>query len=228
MSSDYEFSDGEEAYSDDEEMIDGTQDEEGGTDDSQDEMEMDNFGDDFKVVPKGKRKPYEVEYESLSQQAVERLMQRDVDHICGIFGVDASVASLLLRYLKWNKERLIEKYMDNATAVLVAAGVTVPEAIPQAAKPSSRRPTTRGLTKPTKSSKSPTLAYTTPKALQRTTSRKPDEPFVCQICFNDAPDMQTLALDCEHTFCSDCWTDYVVSKIKDESEHAIRPGCASR
>ncbi|CAA7260706.1 unnamed protein product [Cyclocybe aegerita] len=226
MSSDYEFSDGEEAYSDDEEMIDGTQDEE---DDSQDEMEMDNFGDDFKVVPKGKRKPYEVEYESLSQHSVERLMQRDVDHICGIFGVDASVASLLLRHLKWNKEKLIEKYMDNATAVLVAAGVTVPEAVPLAVKPSSRRPTTRGLTKPTKSSKSPTLAYTTPKALQRTTSRKSDEPFVCQICFNDAPDMQTLALDCEHTFCSDCWTDYVVSKIKDESEHAIRcmaEGCA--
>lgn len=51
-------------------------------------MDMDNYGDDFKVAAKTKRKPYEVEYESLSQQAVEKLMQRDVEHICGIFGVE--------------------------------------------------------------------------------------------------------------------------------------------
>jgi len=50
----------------------------------------DNFGEDFKVPTKGKRKSYEVDYESLSQQAVEKLMSRDVDHICGIFGVDVS------------------------------------------------------------------------------------------------------------------------------------------
>jgi hypothetical protein len=57
-------------------------------------MDMDNYGDDFKVAAKGKRKPYEVDYESLSQQAVEKLMQRDVDHICGIFGVEVSRRSL--------------------------------------------------------------------------------------------------------------------------------------
>ena len=56
------------------------------TDDSDDGMEMDS--EDYKVASKGKLKSYEVEYESLSQTAVERLMQRDVDHICGILGVD--------------------------------------------------------------------------------------------------------------------------------------------
>lgn len=64
--------------------------------DSTDEMDMDNYGDDFKVVAKGKRKPYEVDYESLSQQAVEKLMQRDVDHICGIFGVEVGLRSLFI------------------------------------------------------------------------------------------------------------------------------------
>lgn len=52
-------------------------------------MEMDN--EDYKVASKGKLKSYEVEYESLSQAAVERLMQRDVDHICGILFVDVRV-----------------------------------------------------------------------------------------------------------------------------------------
>ncbi|KAF8149451.1 hypothetical protein B0H34DRAFT_802444 [Crassisporium funariophilum] len=246
MSSDYEFSDDDGEFYD-EEMIDGTQDDE--TELSDDDMDMDTFGDDFKVASKGKRKSYEVDYESLSQHAVEKLMQRDVDHICGIFGVDASTAGLLLRHMKWNKERLIEKYMDNPTIMLVAAGVTVPEvasatapvrsnSIPPPQPSASRRPATRGSkllglasgSKTAKSpSSSPTALYSTPKALQRTLSKKADEPFVCQICFNDSRDMNTLTLDCEHAFCTECWTDYVVSKVKDESEHAIRcmaEGCA--
>ena len=59
------------------------------TDDSEDGMEMDN--EDYKVASKGKLKSYEVEYESLSQTAVERLMQRDVEHICGILFVNVRV-----------------------------------------------------------------------------------------------------------------------------------------
>lgn len=59
-------------------------------------MDMDTFGDDFKVSTKGKKKSYEVDYDSLSQQQVEKLMQKDVDHICGIFGVDVS---RVFRYL---------------------------------------------------------------------------------------------------------------------------------
>lgn len=62
---------------------------------SDDDMDMDAFGDDFKVVPKGKRKSYEVEYESLSQGAVEKLIKDDVEHICGIFGVDVSGENII-------------------------------------------------------------------------------------------------------------------------------------
>ncbi|KAF8196588.1 hypothetical protein BJ912DRAFT_955748 [Pholiota molesta] len=239
MASDYDISDDDGEYYDDEEMIDGTQDEE---DDSTDEMDMDNYGDDFKVAAKGKRKPYEVDYESLSQQAVEKLMQRDVDHICGIFGVEPDTASLLLRHSKWNKEKLIENYMDNANGVLVAAGVILPEPAEtstrthnltsaSSSQQAARRPATRGakLLGLASGSKSGAKSPSPPKPISRTPSRKADEPFVCQICFNDAPDLPSLALDCEHAFCTDCWTDYVTAKVRDESEHALRcmaEGCA--
>ncbi|KAF4621447.1 hypothetical protein D9613_000058 [Agrocybe pediades] len=223
MGSDYDLSDDGEYY--DEEMFDGTQD-----DDSEDDIEMENFGDDFKIPSKGKKKSYEVDYESLSQQDVESLMQKDVDYICGIFGVDVDTASLLLRHMKWNKEKLTEQYMDNLTAVMVAAGASASEETTpsspirthSASSPTgttTRRPSTRAASKLFGSKP----AKPTPsRPIQRQPSKKPDEPFVCQICFNDAPDMQTLALDCEHTFCTECWTDYVVSKIRDESEHSIR------
>jgi ariadne-1 len=42
------------------------------------------------MPPKSKHKPYEIDYESLSQSAVEKLMQDDIEHICGILGVDVS------------------------------------------------------------------------------------------------------------------------------------------
>ena len=152
--------------------------------------------------------------------------------------------------MKWNKEKLIEKYMDNASAVLVAAGVSLPETPPppppsrsstmSGSQSASRRPTTRGskllagLSSSGSKTKSPTTmspptSFNAPQPIKRQSSKKLDETYVCQICFNDAPDLQTLCLDCEHAFCVDCWNDYVVSKIRDESEHTMRcmaEGCA--
>jgi ariadne-1 len=225
-------------------------------------MDMDN---EFLPVPTKEKKSYEVDYDSLGQPAVEKLIFREVDHICSIFGVDVSysrvisghmltgfptpssvqadTARLLLRYLKWNKEKLIEKYMDNASKVLVDAGVTLPEtpALPSpirtttstSSQTSNRRSTRSskilGFSKIKSPTTSPSPANLVPQALKRTPSKKIDESFVCQICFNDEPGLQTLALDCDHAFCKECWNDYLLSKVKDESEHVIRcmaEGCA--
>jgi len=50
-------------------------------------MDMDN---EFLPVPTKEKKSYEVDYDSLGQQSVEKLIALEVDHICGIFGVDVS------------------------------------------------------------------------------------------------------------------------------------------
>lgn len=47
------------------------------------------------------------------------------------FLIQTSVAALLLRYIRWNKERLIEQYMDNGPAIEVAAGISLPSRAPQ-------------------------------------------------------------------------------------------------
>jgi len=133
--------------------------------------------------------------------------------------------------------------MDNASQILIDAGVTPPEAAPAPApirtstSSSSQTATRRsargskilGLGSKSKSPFIPPASTSAPQALKRTLSKKADDAFVCQICFNDEPYQQTLALDCDHSFCKDCWNDYVVSKIRDESEHVVRcmaEGCA--
>ncbi|KIK93554.1 hypothetical protein PAXRUDRAFT_828848 [Paxillus rubicundulus Ve08.2h10] len=216
MSSDYDYSDEDADYYDDEDE-DMMSTEEDGSAPSDDEMDM----DDFRIPHRAIRKAYEVEHEPLAQSAVEKLMSADVDHISGIFGVEASTAALLLRYMNWNKERLIEKYMDNASGVSVAAGISLPSrkslspslAGPERSQSASSSARSGGLRRPARQTPAPT-----PKL----------EPFVCPICYDDS---QTAfsTLSCDHKFCAGCWSAYATSKIRDEGEHAIRcmaEGCA--
>ncbi|OCH88626.1 hypothetical protein OBBRIDRAFT_757801 [Obba rivulosa] len=144
-------------------------------------------------------------------------MQQDIEHISGIFGVEPDIASLLLRYMNWNKERLIEKYMDNAHAVSTAAGIVPPEKSPEpsCSQIGPRRSSRLGISKPSKS-----------KASER--SPPAGEPFVCPICFDDTQ-QETLALACGHLFCRACWGAYVSSKVRTEAESWITcmaEGCA--
>ena len=158
--------------------------------------------------------------------------------------MQSSTASLLLRYMSWNKERLIEKYMDKPTTILAAAGVIIPEPptppapirshnSSSATQSSSRRPTRSankllGLTSKASSSNkspSPTQSFTAPKFPKPAKG----EPFICPICFDDSSDLLAVSLDCAHSFCSGCWTAYISSKVRDEAEHCIRcmaEGCA--
>ncbi|KAJ7162284.1 RING-5 domain-containing protein [Mycena filopes] len=214
MSSDYEFSDEEaDDVFDDDDM--GMQDEDSDADSGMDIL------DDFKPTTTTTRKPYDLPYESLTQSAIESLMAADVDHIRGIFGVDASTASLLLRHLSWNKEKLIEKYMDGASAMLVAAGVTMPE--PEPASTTSTRGAGASATR------RPTRKTSAKQASPAPTSKKGDGPFVCPICFDDTPGVTAPALDCGHAACGACWGAYVRTKIRDEGESTCRcmaEGCA--
>lgn len=58
-------------------------------------MELDGFNEEIKLPTQGKKKAYEVDYEDLTQQAVENLMQADVDHITALFGVDVRTLSVI-------------------------------------------------------------------------------------------------------------------------------------
>jgi ariadne-1 len=57
---------------------------------SEEDMEMDAYDDDIKVVSEA-RKAYEVDYKPLTHQDVEDLMVADIEYIRTIFGVDVSI-----------------------------------------------------------------------------------------------------------------------------------------
>ena len=127
-------------------------------------------------------KPYEVEFKVLTPDDIQEQQNAQFEDVSSIIELPPEQTAILLRFMRWNQERLIESYMDNQKKVLDDAGL------------------------------GPTFSET-PK-----TSAVPG--FTCEICFEDAPGLQTYALKCGHRFCADCYTNYLTCKIKEEGEAA--------
>ncbi|KAJ3321726.1 hypothetical protein HDV06_003875 [Boothiomyces sp. JEL0866] len=76
------------------------------------------------VIPeKDIKRSYDVEYQCFSPSDIEKIQKEEISHVCNILGCTEENASTLLRHFKWNKERLIESYMENEEAVKKEAGV---------------------------------------------------------------------------------------------------------
>lgn len=122
-------------------------------------------------------------------------------------------AAILLRHYGWNKEKLIEKYMDTPEKVNVEAGV----------HENSSRPKLMNLEDFTcdicfRSAEdcgppsSPVVTRSTSSG--RTKSRSISKSTAAKI----TPTIQTLALACDHRFCTECYSNYLEQKIKSEGE----------
>lgn len=83
----------------------------------------DLFAEQGLSVPDVHKKPYEVDFTCFSLASLEHTQRVQVEHIAGMFVIPPSDAAVLLRHFHWDKERLIEKYMDTPELVKQAAGV---------------------------------------------------------------------------------------------------------
>lgn len=128
------------------------------------------------------KKSYEVDFKVISPQEIQSFQDKQIREISDILGQPPEYAAILLRHSRWNKERLIESYMDNSEQVLQAAGLGKASLIPA--------------------------------------KTKKVKGFMCEICCDDEPGLETFAMKCGHRFCVDCYRQYLAQKIKDEGEAA--------
>lgn len=118
--------------------------------------------------------------------------------------------------------------MDNASTVLIKAGVT-----PAPPKPAVSAPTRSSNNSSRLSSASSTFGRVTRRAAAGSSKAakasktldlpivEDPKPFVCPICYDDEQ-TKTLSLPCDHKYCASCWNAYITNKVRDEGEHAIR------
>lgn len=148
-----------------------------------------DFGDDFdggfskdKDIIATSRKPYEVDFKVLSPGDIEREQNIQVTEVSSILGLPPESSAILLRYGRWNREKLIESYMDHPEQTLDAAGLG--------------------------------NHFETNPVTQKVPG------FMCEICCEDGPDLETYAMRCGHRFCVDCYRHYLGQKIREEGEAA--------
>jgi ariadne-1 len=133
-------------------------------------------------MPKDEKPAYEVDFHVFSPQDIDTAQDCLINEVKDVLGQSPEATAILLRYHRWNKEKLFDAYMEHQEDVLEAAGLG---------------------DESTKAARISKISG-----------------FMCDICFNDAPDMQTFALRCDHRFCMDCYKTYLASKVKDEGEAA--------
>ncbi|CAH7666110.1 RING finger protein [Phakopsora pachyrhizi] len=178
---------------------------------SSDEDAVDDDGSGFDVLQNTSRtqKPlYQVEYKVLNEAELTERQVKEIEHVAGIIGIETKDAALVLRYFGWNKDLLMEKYMDFPEKVFRDAGVRSDNG--EASK-----------------------LYSGPRRKNCLAQR-----FVCQICFNDEPNLPTIHLpSCpplpststsssqlsttKHEFCRDCYTQYIQCKIIEGESRTI-------
>lgn len=67
---------------------------------------------------------YEVDFKVCSPHDIEAQQAKQVEDTSSLLEQPPEATAILFRYFRWNKERLIDKYMDNRDAVLEAAGLS--------------------------------------------------------------------------------------------------------
>ncbi|KAI7866800.1 uncharacterized protein EV154DRAFT_453990 [Mucor mucedo] len=134
--------------------------------------------------PDTKPKAYQVEYNVLSCNHLKSKQDKEVSQVSIILGLSTEDAATLLRYFRWNKEKLFEQYMESSEKVLRQAGVSSVSNLRHAL----------------------------------VLARDVGGDFMCEICCDDSPDMETISISCGHRFCKKCYTHYINQKIREEGE----------
>ncbi|MCJ1258768.1 hypothetical protein MMC24_006601 [Lignoscripta atroalba] len=114
----------------------------GGTQDSDNYSLGEDFEDDGpnigfsqdKDLVKLTTKTYEVDFKVFGPSDIQAHQDKQIDEVSAILGQPPEASAILLRHLRWNKERLIEAYMEKPEEILEAAGLG-----PDAAEPPKTR-----------------------------------------------------------------------------------------
>jgi len=77
------------------------------------------------ITEKQRKKAYEVDFSVLPLPEIVASQVSAANHVSGILGVSLQQAAALLRSFKWNKERLVERYMDHSQEILDQAGIVL-------------------------------------------------------------------------------------------------------
>ena len=69
------------------------------------------------------RQAYEVDFKVFDPSQIQEQQDKQIDEVSSILGQPPEASAILLRHSRWNKERLIDRYMEKTEEVLESAGL---------------------------------------------------------------------------------------------------------
>jgi ariadne-1 len=90
---------------------------------SMEDGDVDDGFDSNEKITKPDRQAYEVEFSVHTPKDIDSAQTRLVNGVKDILGQPPEATAILLRAYRWNKEKLIESYMERQAEVLEAAGM---------------------------------------------------------------------------------------------------------
>jgi ariadne-1 len=124
--------------------------------------------------------------------STEEIVQHMVDYIKEantVVEIPATTTRILLSHLKWDKEKLMERFYDTDQDQLFSEARVINP---------FRKP----------------AVINRPKVKPPRTSTTGTEE--CEICFMVLPSSMMTGLECGHRFCTQCWGQYLTTQIMEE------------
>ncbi|KAL3426267.1 IBR domain-containing protein [Phlyctema vagabunda] len=110
--------------SEDDVLQDESDNDDGSNDDFNfDEPEPDDLGYSQKDEVKKVKKSFDINFKVYHPEDIQRQQDDLIDEVNMILDIRKEDAAILLRHFRWNKERLIEDYMEDSNKVLETAGL---------------------------------------------------------------------------------------------------------
>lgn len=115
-----------------------------------------------------------LEYKVHSPSDLQQQQSSIISQISSVLGISANECLTCLVYFNWNKDALLDNYLNNTLKIRNLVGLT------------------------------------------SSVTNIENYEICCDICCENTS--KSLALECGHRYCLDCWKEYLNRKIRDEGE----------
>uniref|UniRef100_A0A1B6IAE4 RBR-type E3 ubiquitin transferase n=1 Tax=Homalodisca liturata TaxID=320908 RepID=A0A1B6IAE4_9HEMI len=161
----------------------------------------------------------EYPYEVLSTEEIVQHMVDSIREVNTVVEIPATTTRILLNHFKWDKEKLYERFYDGDQDQMFAEARVVNPLKPAL----TTRPRASNAAKKAKvdeamgvkkSKKFENVDESNLVPVRKQSSSSSTEE--CEICFIVLPCNMMTGLECGHRFCTQCWAEYLTTKIMEE------------
>jgi len=143
---------------------------------------------------------HQAAYSVLDGPTCHAMATKQVVEVAEILACDMDVAQVLLRHFKWDQEKLTDEYMTDPEKTAAKVGIHMGSDASIVHQPSGE-----------------VKVAGVSKLLSSLT------PINCLICFEPKPLYSALA--CGHSYCNECYKEYISHKIADEGHDCVYARC---